>query len=184
MNIKQTNIPEVLIIESKVFSDDRGFFYEAMHEEKFQAMGIKQRFVQTNISRSKKNVLRGLHYQKQHTQGKLISVIKGSVFDVAVDVRHDSPTFKQWVGTVLDDQKHQQLYIPPGFAHGFCVLSDEADFIYECTDFYDANSEITIIWNDADIHVDWPIQSPILSPKDQKGLRLKDLSQNDLLTVD
>jgi dTDP-4-dehydrorhamnose 3,5-epimerase len=174
-------LPEVIIIEPKIFGDARGFFYESFQAKRYlEEYGIPVTFVQDNVSRSTKGILRGLHHQKQHTQGKLICVTRGAVFDVAVDIRQGSPNFGQWMGVVLDDKKHRQVYIPPGFAHGFCVLSEEADFIYKCTDYYDPSSEITIKWDDPDLAIDWPIENPILSTKDQKGILLKNILKTDL----
>lgn len=180
MKIEETKLPGVMIIEPKVFGDSRGYFYESFQAKRYAEHGITLPFVQDNASRSTKNVLRGLHHQKEHTQGKLIYVTSGAVFDVAVDIRVGSPTFGQWVGTVLDDTNHRQLYIPPGFAHGFCVLSNNSDFFYKCTDFYDPVSEITVQWNDPDIGIKWPVTNPALSAKDAKGKLLKDFTQDEL----
>ncbi|HED6262449.1 dTDP-4-dehydrorhamnose 3,5-epimerase [Enterobacter bugandensis] len=172
MNVIQTPLKDCVIIEPKVFGDSRGFFLEAWHKEKYEDAGIKGTFVQDNRSRSSRNVLRGLHFQKTKPQGKLVSVIRGEVYDVAVDLRQDSDTFGQYVGVLLSGEKNNQLYVPPGFAHGFCVLSDYADFHYKCTDFYDPKDEGGIIWNDPDIAIDWPITSPLLSEKDIKLITL------------
>ena len=172
MNVIQTPLKDCVIIEPKVFGDSRGFFLEAWHKEKYEDAGIKGSFVQDNRSRSSRNVLRGLHFQKTKPQGKLVSVIRGEVYDVAVDLRQDSDTFGQYVGVLLSGEKNNQLYVPPGFAHGFCVLSDYADFHYKCTDFYDPKDEGGIIWNDPDIAIDWPITSPLLSEKDIKLITL------------
>lgn len=163
----ETHIPGVIILEPQVFKDNRGFFLETYQYERYCEQGIDARFVQDNQSRSQKGVLRGLHCQREHPQGKLIAVTRGRVFDVAVDIRKDSPTFGQWVGEILDDENHHQLYIPPGLAHGFCVLSEEVDFIYKCTDYYHSESEIGIRWNDPDLNIKWPIDKPILSEKDK-----------------
>lgn len=169
MNIIQTSLPGVLIFEPKVFGDSRGFFVETYREEWLQQAGLNVRFIQDNQSRSRKGVLRGLHYQMQHTQGKLVRVSRGSIFDVAVDVRKDSAHFGQWTGTVLDDVHHRQLYVPPGFAHGFCVLSEEADFNYKCSDYWHPQSETGIRWNDPAIGIQWPKidRDFALSDKDQ-----------------
>lgn len=181
MQVTPTELPEVLLIEPKAFGDSRGFFFESYQAERYQQMGINLPFVQDNISRSSKNVLRGLHFQLQHTQGKLVGVTRGAVYDVAVDVRYGSPTFGKAVGFVLDDENHHQLYIPPGFAHGFCVLTDVVDFYYKCTDLYHPASEMGIIWNDPDLNISWPITEPILSNKDQQYSRLRDLTPEQLL---
>lgn len=180
MNLIKTKLPDVIIIEPKVFGDARGYFFESFQENRYKEHGMTLPFVQDNASRSEKNVLRGLHHQQNHTQGKLIYVTQGSVFDVAVDIRADSLTFGKWISVILDDIDHRQLYIPPGFAHGFCVLSDNADFFYKCTDYYDAASEITILWNDPDIGIKWPTQTPRLSDKDKQGKLLKEIPQDQL----
>ena len=174
MNVIQTVIPDVLIIEPPVFGDDRGFFMESFNEEKFRAKtGVASRFVQDNHSRSTKNVLRGLHYQIQQPQGKLVRAVTGEVFDVAVDIRKSSPTFGQWAGCLLSAANKRQFWVPPGFAHGFVVLSDTADFLYKTTDYYAPEYERSILWNDPAINIDWQITGePILSAKDQKGLPL------------
>ena len=166
MNVIETKLSGCLIIEPTIYRDDRGFFLEEWHRDKYSEIGIASEFVQDNRSRSSKNILRGLHFQINKPQGKLVSVTRGCVYDVAVDLRVDSATFGQYVGVVLTGDKNNQLYIPPGFAHGFCVLSEYADFHYKCTDFYDPKDESGIIWNDNEIAIDWPIDSPILSPKD------------------
>ena len=176
MNVIATAIPEVLIIEPKVFGDARGFFYESFNQQAFnEATGTDHQFVQDNHSRSTKGVLRGLHYQIQQPQGKLVRVARGSVFDVAVDVRKSSPTFGQWVGVELSEDNHRQLWVPPGFAHGFLVTSESADFLYKTTDYYAPAHERCIAWNDLDIGIDWPVDlQPSLSAKDQLGQRLQD----------
>ena len=173
MNIIKTKIPEVLLIEPRVFSDERGFFLESFHAKRYTEAGIHGPFVQDNHSHSARGVLRGLHFQKQHPQGKLVYVTQGSVFDVAVDIRRDSPTFKQWVGVTLTADRHQQFYVPAGFAHGFCVLSEMADFHYKCTDYYHAEDEGSLRWDDPDIGIAWPINQPILSNKDANAPYLK-----------
>jgi dTDP-4-dehydrorhamnose 3,5-epimerase len=171
MQVIPTKIPDVLIIEPQVYGDDRGFFLESFNEKAFQEKtGILKPFVQDNHSRSLKNVLRGLHYQIQNPQGKLVRVIVGSVFDVAVDIRKSSPTFGQWVGCLLSAENKRQFWVPEGFAHGFVVLSESADFLYKTTDYYAPQSERTILWNDTELGIDWMIESePILSAKDKAG---------------
>lgn len=174
--VTPSHIPDVLIIEPKVFSDSRGYFYESFNERDFyQSTGISVRFVQDNHSQSAKGVLRGLHYQLHQTQGKLVRVIKGSVFDVAVDLRQSSKTFYQWVGVELTAENKKQLWIPPGFAHGFLVTSDEAEVVYKTTDYWCEKSEQCICWNDSVLDIKWPQigMTPILNFKDQNGLRLQ-----------
>lgn len=172
MQIIKTSIPEVVIFEPKVFGDDRGFFYESFNDKVFeQATGLSIDFVQDNHSKSAKNVLRGLHYQTQHTQGKLVRVTQGEVFDVAVDLRKSSNTFGQWVGERLSAENKRMLWVPAGFAHGFVVLSETAEFLYKATDFYSPEHEVSIQWNDPDIGIDWPLDGePSLSGKDSAGL--------------
>ena len=162
----ETKIPGVIIIEPVVFNDSRGYFLETYHYNKYTENGLKVSFVQDNHSHSVKGTLRGLHYQLNHAQGKLLYTVKGEIFDVAVDIRKSSPTFGKWVGAVLSGENKRQLYVPPGFAHGFCVLSEEADVTYKCTDFYAPDDEYGIIWNDPDIGIDWPVKDPVLSDKD------------------
>lgn len=176
MKIIQTTIPEVLIIEPKVFGDERGFFYESFNEKAFKELaGIGDRFVQDNHSRSVRGVLRGLHYQLVQTQGKLVRASLGEVFDVAVDIRKNSPTFGKWVGVVLSDINKRMLWIPRGFAHGFLVVSDFAEVLYKATDFYDPPSERSIRWDDAALAIDWPEGiTPSLSAKDAQGKLLAD----------
>ncbi len=171
MKFTPLSIPEILLITPKVFRDERGFFFESWQQQVFADAGIQADFVQDNHSRSIKNVLRGLHYQIRQPQGKLIRVIVGEVFDVAVDLRRSSPTFGEWAGAVLSAENFQMLWIPPGFAHGFLVLSDIAEFVYKATDFYAPQYERTIRWNDPQIQIDWPLQgqTPILSTKDANG---------------
>ena len=168
-------IPDVILLEPKVFGDDRGFFFESFNQEKFEeAIGRKVSFVQDNHSRSVKNVLRGLHYQIQQPQGKLVRVVFGEVFDVAVDIRKNSPTFGQWVGEILSAENKRQMWVPEGFAHGFVVLSDTAEFLYKTTDYYAPQFERCIAWNDPSLAIDWPIQGePALSGKDAQGIALK-----------
>ena len=176
MKVTPTSIPSVLIIEPRVFGDTRGFFFESFNQRAFnQATGLDVNFVQDNHSRSSKGVLRGLHYQIQQPQGKLVRVVRGSVFDVTVDLRKSSPTFGQWVGVELTEDNHRQLWIPPGFAHGFYVLSDSADFLYKTTDYYAPEFECSLIWNDPTIGIEWPLNTqPIISAKDAQGKKLAD----------
>jgi dTDP-4-dehydrorhamnose 3,5-epimerase len=166
MKIISTSIPDVIVFEPQVFSDSRGHFLETYQEQKYRDAGIPKPFVQDNQSFSIAKVLRGLHFQLHHPQGKLVRVTRGEVFDVAVDLRRKSATFGQWHGEVLSAENHRQMYIPENFAHGFCVLSDSAEFLYKCTDFYHPGDEVGLIWNDAKIGVQWPIQDPLLSEKD------------------
>ena len=175
MNVIQTKIPDVIIFEPKVFGDDRGFFYESFNAKVFeQATGLNVNFVQDNHSKSAKNVLRGLHYQIEQAQGKLVRVTQGEVFDVAVDMRASSVTFGQWVGTHLSAENKRQMWVPPGFAHGFLVLSDTAEFLYKTTDFYAPQFERCVKWDDPSIGVEWPLQGmPLLSAKDAVGLSLQ-----------
>ncbi len=180
MIIHQTPLPGLLLIEPKVFGDARGFFLETYREERLAAFSVPA-FVQDNHSRSARGVLRGLHYQLGRPQGKLVMVARGAVFDVAVDIRKGSKTFGQWYGVELNEENHLQLYVPPGFAHGFCVLSDMADFLYKCTQYYAPKTERGIIWNDPDIGIDWPLSAPLLSARDGQAQRLKDVSPDELL---
>jgi dTDP-4-dehydrorhamnose 3,5-epimerase len=180
MRLNETSLPGALVIEPQVFGDSRGFFYESYNEARFAEAGIHAHFVQTNVSRSTKGVLRGLHYQWPNPQGKLVSVLEGEVFDVAVDIRRDSPHFGQWTGTMLTADNKRHFWIPEGFAHGFCVLSDYATFSYQCTALYDRESDAGIRWNDEDIGIDWPIAQPLLSEKDAKAPRLKDVPRSRL----
>ncbi|MFL9878447.1 dTDP-4-dehydrorhamnose 3,5-epimerase [Herbaspirillum rhizosphaerae] len=174
MQITSTAIPDVLIVEPKVFGDDRGFFFESFNARRFQELtGIVDAFVQDNHSRSARNVLRGLHYQIQHPQGKLVRVSSGEVLDIAVDIRKSSPTFGRWVGVILSAENKRQLWVPPGFAHGFVVRSDYAEFLYKTTDYWMPEYERSILWNDPAIGIDWDIQSqPVLSAKDNNGTLL------------
>lgn len=172
MNIIPTEIPDVLIIEPKVFGDDRGFFFESSNERTFaEKTGVVTRFVQSNHSRSAKNILRGLHYQIQQPQGKLVRVVIGEVFDVAVDLRKSSPTFGRWVSSFLSAENRRQLWVPPGFAHGFYVVSEAAEVLYQTTDYYAPQHERCVIWNDPDLDIAWPLTAePVLSAKDKAGL--------------
>ncbi len=169
MKIIDTTIPDVKIIEPKIFSDDRGFFFESFNQRE-----LNKTFVQDNHSRSQKNVLRGLHYQLKNPQGKLVRVVTGEVFDVAVDLRKNSPSFKQWVGVILNEQNKRMLWVPEGFAHGFLVLSENADFLYKATDFYHKEDEHCIRFDDPELAIKWPSNAPILSEKDKQGFFLKD----------
>jgi dTDP-4-dehydrorhamnose 3,5-epimerase len=176
MKVVQTAIPDVLIFEPRVFGDERGFFLESWNAREFDnAVGAKVQFVQDNHSRSRRSVLRGMHYQIKQPQGKLVRVARGRAFDAAVDLRKSSATFGQWVGTELSEDNHRQFWIPPGFAHGFLVLSDSADFLYKATDYYAPEHERCLIWNDPTVGINWPAnEEPILSAKDKAGLRLHD----------
>lgn len=176
IHVTSTALPEVKLIEPKVFGDARGYFYESFNAREFAehvAPGIE--FVQDNHSRSAKGVLRGLHYQIEHTQGKLVRVVEGEVFDVAVDVRRSSPNFGKWVGVTLSADNHRQLWVPPGFAHGFLVVSESAQFLYKTTDYWFPKHERSIVWNDPDIGIAWPLDGePLLAVKDAAGMRLMD----------
>lgn len=175
MNIIKTDLPDVLIVEPRVFGDARGFFYESFNQKVWQEKtGLKAIFVQDNHSRSERNVLRGLHYQIQQPQGKLVRVVQGAVYDVAVDLRQSSPTFRCWVGAELSEDNHRQMWIPEGFAHGFLVLSDPAEVLYKTTDYWEPQYERTIVWNDPDLAITWPLKNqPILSAKDVQGTSFK-----------
>ncbi len=167
MKVTTTKLAGVLIIEPKVFGDERGFFLETYHEQRYKEAGIQECFVQDNHSFSSRGVIRGLHFQKTKPQGKLVRVLAGEVYDVAADINPDSKTFGEYVGVTLTGDNHKQLYVPPGYAHGFCVVSETAHFLYKCTDFYDPSDEVGIIWNDPDVAIEWPITDSILSAKDQ-----------------
>lgn len=178
MKITAVSLPGLLLIEPKVFGDNRGFFLESYRKDIFQKVRPNVEFVQDNHSRSSKGVLRGLHYQLDHPQGKLVRVSRGSVFDVSVDIRRNSETFGHWFGTILDEQSMKMMYIPPGFAHGFLVLSDIADFHYKCTDYYHPQSEQGLLWNDPDIDIKWPQMDVRLSEKDSLLPKLRDQAKN------
>lgn len=178
MNIIKTELEEVLIIEPRVFSDNRGIFFESYNKERYLSDVVNREFVQDNISVSKKNVLRGLHYQLKHPQGKLVSVLEGEVFDVAVDIRKGSPTFGQWTCAILSAENRRQLYVPENFAHGFCVLSNTAIFSYKCTAGYAPGDEYTLMYSDPDVGINWPCEKPRLSDKDKVGLSLVELENN------
>ena len=184
MTLKFINkpLPGVLLIEPMVFSDERGFFMETFHAKKYAEAGIPGPFVQDNHSHSQRGTLRGLHYQLKHPQGKLVYVIKGQILDVAVDIRKGSPFFGQWVGVTLSAEKKRQLYVPEGFAHGFCVLSKTADVFYKCTDVYSPEDEGGILWADPDIGIDWPVETPILSEKDGSYPKLIEIPEELLPT--
>ncbi len=176
MNIIPTSIPDVLIIEPRVFGDERGFFMESWNQQAFAAAGLDLEFVQDNHSRSRQGILRGLHYQLENPQGKLVRVTQGAVFDVAVDIRRSSPTFGQWTGIELSAENHRMFWVPPGFAHGFYVLSESADFQYKCTRFYSPAHEHCIHWDDPTLQIDWHLldgESPLVSAKDAAGLSLQ-----------
>ena len=180
MKVTETDLQGVLLIEPRSFGDERGYFMETWNETRYGSHKIPRRFVQDNISFSKKGVLRGLHFQNPNPQGKLVSVLQGEVFDVLVDLRMDSPTFKKWWGTNLSSGNRKQVLIPTGFAHGFLVLSEGALFFYKCTEFYSPESELTLLWNDPEIGIKWPKGDPIVSEKDKKGLRLEDIARGRL----
>jgi len=180
MKITTTDLSGVIIIEPDVFGDPRGYFFEGWHQAKYQELGVPTKFVQDNISFSCQGVLRGLHVQYPQPQGKLVSVLQGEVFDVAVDIRVGSPTYRQWVGVTLSSDNKRQFYVPEGFAHGFCVLSATALFMYKCTDYYNPATETGLLWNDPDLKIDWPLTAPVLSAKDSCSLRLRDISPERL----
>ena len=163
------------VIRPAVFEDARGYFLELHHERRFAALGMADALVQDNLSYSRRGVLRGLHFQTPGWQGKLVSVVRGEVFDVAVDLRRDSPTFGQWHGLTLSEQNHRQLWVPPGFAHGFCVTGEEALVLYKCSAFYEPAQEQTLLWNDPELGISWPVERPLVSDKDARGRRLREL---------
>lgn len=178
-SFKKLEIPEVLLVESKAFTDERGYFMESFKESAFVSNGIKTKFVQDNFSRSIKGVLRGLHYQKNpQAQAKLVIALQGEIFDVAVDIRKGSPTYGKWVGEILSDKNHRLLYIPEGFAHGFCVLSDSADVLYKVNSEYSPEHECGILWNDTDLAIKWPTDKPVMIKKDLDVLSLKNADNN------
>ncbi|PJA23438.1 MAG: dTDP-4-dehydrorhamnose 3,5-epimerase [Alphaproteobacteria bacterium CG_4_10_14_0_2_um_filter_63_37] len=180
MEVVATTLPGVVVLQPKVFGDARGFFVETWREQWARQIPGNPRFVQGNHSRSRQGVLRGLHFQLQHPQGKLVRTARGEVFDVAVDVRVGSPSFGHWVGVVLSDVNHHQLYVPPGFAHGFCVLSETADFLYQCTDYYHPEDEGGVLWNDPALGIEWPVTMPTLSAKDGRWLPLAEVPHDRL----
>jgi dTDP-4-dehydrorhamnose 3,5-epimerase len=177
MKFVPLEIPDVVLIEPDIFKDDRGFFFEVCHREKFEAAGLPGTFVQDNQSFSKRHVLRGLHAQLRKPQGKLVRALKGEIFDVAVDIRPGSPTFGRWVSAVLSDENNCQLWVPPGFVHGFCVTGDSATVQYKCTDLYAPNDEIGVVWNDPEIGIEWPVASPVLNTKDREWPTLAALAE-------
>jgi dTDP-4-dehydrorhamnose 3,5-epimerase len=182
MNIIETKLPGVVIIEPQVFGDARGFFLETWNRARYEAAGIPATFVQDNVSFSRHGILRGLHFQNPHPQGKLVYVLQGEVFDVAVDVVPDSPTFGQWVGCVLSAENNRQLFVPEGFAHGFCVTSEAALFAYKCTDVYTPAAEGCVLWNDPDVGIPWPVANPTLNARDSQAKRLCEIPRERLPT--
>ena len=182
MNVSKTALPGVLIIEPHVFPDVRGFFLEIWHQARYQEYGLPGQFVQDNLSSSTRGTLRGLHFQHPSDQGKFVYVLQGEVFDVALDVRVGSPTFGQWVSVLLSDENKRQVYIPEGFAHGFCVTSERALVAYKCTDFYNPAADYGVLWNDPALGIDWPIRTPVLSDKDSARLPLKAIPLHRLPT--
>lgn len=180
MNVIPTSIEDVLVLEPRVFGDRRGHFMETYRQDRYRDVGIEQTFVQDNLSFSLRGTLRGLHFQVKKPQAKLVQVIAGEIFDVAVDIRPESATFGQWTGVILSDQNHRQLFIPEGFAHGFIVLSEAAHFLYKCSAYYDPADEGGLIWSDADVGIDWPRQPLHLSEKDARYPRLKEIPKNGL----
>jgi dTDP-4-dehydrorhamnose 3,5-epimerase len=179
MNVIPTRLPEVLVIEPKIHRDDRGYFVETYHARRYAAAGLDVSFVQDNQSRSVRGTLRGLHWQVENPQGKLVRVLSGEIFDVAVDIRPDSPRFGQWVGVSISADNFRQIYVPPGFAHGFCVTSELAEVEYKCTDFYTPSAERGLIWNDPEVGIEWPAVTPILSARDQQHPTLAQLREMD-----
>ncbi len=175
MKFLPTAIPEVVLVEPDVFRDDRGFFLETYHTLKYGGAGLPEEFVQDNHSFSIRSTLRGMHTQLRRPQGKLIRALAGEIFDVAVDLRPGSPTFGRWVGEVLSGENFRQLYVPPGFAHGFCVMSESAHVLYKCTTFYDREDEVALLWNDPQVGIDWPTGTPLLSPRDQVAPTLAEI---------
>ena len=180
MKTIETKLPGAMVFEPKVFGDERGFFMETWNYQRYKEAGLDAKFVQSNLSKSSKGVLRGLHFQNPHAQGKLVQIIEGEVFDVAVDIRKGSPTFGQWHGEILSAKNNRQFYIPEGFAHGFCVLSDSAVFSYMCTNVYHAQYDCSLLWNDPEIAIDWPLNNPLLSEKDKNAPTLKTIDSNKL----
>ena len=181
MKILPTSFPEVFIIEPQVFEDSRGFFLETYHQRRYAEKGITCNFVQDNLSCSVRNTIRGLHYQIEYPQAKLIQVIKGIVFDVVVDLRQGSPHFGRWAGVNLSEENKRQLFVPEGFAHGFCVVSETADVVYKCSDFYAPADEAGILWSDPDVAIEWPVEEPLLSEKDSRLPCLADVPHHRLL---
>lgn len=180
MKVSATDLPEVLLVEPDVFGDERGYFFESHSTAKYREAGIQATFVQDNLSHSEGGILRGLHLQHPNDQGKLVSVLVGEVFDVAVDVRVGSPRFGRWTGHTLSADNKHQLFIPPGFAHGFCVTGTHALFHYKCTDTYDPKTELTVAWNDPALAIQWPVTNPVVSPRDADAPALADIDRNRL----
>lgn len=180
MKVETTPLPGVLVLEPQVHGDARGFFLETYAQERYREAGIDVDFVQDNHSHSQHGVLRGLHYQLRRPQAKLVHVVRGEVFDVAVDIRRGSPTFGQWYGTILSAENHRQFYVPADYAHGFCVLSEDCDFVYKCSDYYVPDDQWGVAWDDPDLGIDWPVGGPTLSPKDLKNLRLAECPEDSL----
>ena len=180
MNVLETSLPGVMIIEPDVFGDERGFFMETWNGRRYEEAGLPGRFVQDNLSYSARGVLRGLHFQNPRPQGKLVSVLRGEVFDVAVDIRVGSPTFGEWTAVTLSAENKRQFYVPPDFAHGFLVTSEDALFFYKCTEFYSPSSEGIVLWNDPDIGIEWPVDAPTLSERDGKAPPLREMPESTL----
>lgn len=180
MNVLETKLPGVFVFEPKVFGDERGFFMETWHAERYKEAGLPSRFVQDNLSFSQRGVLRGLHFQNPDQQGKLVYVLQGEVYDVAVDIRVGSPTFGEWTAVTLSSKNKRQFYVPEGFAHGFLVTSDSALFAYKCTARYNAGAEASVLWNDPNIGIEWPMEIPVLSEKDRSALPLEELPVEQL----
>jgi dTDP-4-dehydrorhamnose 3,5-epimerase len=180
MNVAATALPGVLLIEPRVFADNRGCFLEIYQSERYSGSGLPARFVQDNVSYSVKNVLRGMHYQTGRPQGKLVMALEGEIFDVVVDIRRASPTYGKWIGTTLSSQNYRQLYVPEGFAHGFCVTSESAIVLYKCTDYYSPLDERGIRWDDPVLSMDWPVSSPVLSEKDRRYPALREVPREEL----
>jgi dTDP-4-dehydrorhamnose 3,5-epimerase len=180
MNIVETNLPDVLIIEPRVFGDERGFFMETWNGKRYEEAGLPGRFVQDNLSYSARGVLRGLHFQNPQPQGKLVSVLRGEVFDVAVDIRVGSPTFGEWTGVTLSAENKRQFYVPPDFAHGFHVTGEDTLFFYKCTDYYAPSAEGIVLWNDPEIGIEWPTDAPTLSERDSKAPSLREMPEGSL----
>lgn len=177
MNVVKTPLRDLILIEPRIFTDERGRFLESYQSERYADLGLPP-FVQDNVSVSRKGVLRGMHFQNPCPQAKLVTVFRGRAFDVAVDLRLGSPTFAQWYGVELSAEKHQQLYVPPGFAHGFAALTDDVVFHYKCTDFYHPPGEVSLMWNDPEIGIEWPLKDPLVSPKDLQGLPLGEIPED------
>jgi dTDP-4-dehydrorhamnose 3,5-epimerase len=180
MKVKPTSLDGVMIVEPDVHEDNRGFFMETFHAKRYREAGVDVAFVQDNLSFSVQGTLRGLHYQYPHAQAKLVQVIKGEIFDVAVDIRRGSPSFGRWTGVYLNDKNKHQLFIPEGFAHGFCVLSDKALFMYKCSEYYAPKCEGGVLWSDPELGIDWPLENPLISERDAKFLCLKDMALETL----